>query len=98
MFPTSRGRGRLPLTHQKDKEMTKQEQNDKIDQAVELLHEVALAQSTVEEFCETCQAPEYVDWVSFKLGDNLKAQCRKLRKMKWADLEAEPETRAPGRR
>lgn len=92
------GRGRLPLTHLKDKEMTKQDQNERIDQAITLLKEVARVQSRDKEFCPTCQAPEYTDWVSFQLAESLDGIVRKLRKLKWGELDGEAMRRAPGRR
>ena len=78
--------------------MTKEEQNKKLDEAIALLKEVAQVQNQEKEHCDCCGAPAYVDWTSFQLKEVLDAQIRKLRKCRWVDLDAQPESRAPGRR
>ena len=78
--------------------MTKEEQNQKLDEAAALITEVLKVQSQEKHYCETCRAPEYVDWVAHKMREQLEGLVRKLRKLQWVDLDAEPETHAPGRR
>ena len=47
--------------------MNRQEQNDKLDSAIEFIQEVAAAQTLTKTWCATCHGAEYEDYLSYQL-------------------------------